>query len=649
MAKLRHSPSFVLLFALGLLAGACASDDERSLVLLDIKLGVGVAAPQQVVLSAAQGGVEVKTATVPWGTAGSGPLKVGFFIPSGITGPVIIAAKAYTDNVLVAEGRLASEIPLEAGATVGPFDLILDLPVVTPPLSDGGVDTGTADAVPTGSEVGDGAPPPPPLDGGLEAGTVDGPRDIAVVDAGQPDLPSDDAPDAPTPADAADTTLGPVDTTLGPVDTTPAVEVGHTPTWEPAQNIEKDSLNSSYAPVVAIDPVNEHVYVAWEESTTIKVKRWNRVTAAWEKTITVENRGGPNSPSIGADTKGNVIVVWGQNSNGSTPSTDGLWVSQTTDGVVFSPPTRITPDPSFDSVLAVARNGTAHVVYSKQGGSGGWPVFTAYYDGTGWTENPTTLDANPYFTDSRPRLALSASGDGLLIFRRGWGTVGTALTGQTFTPPLSMDLDEDASVYHAAVAMNRKGQGLVVWSSPSGGGQALLARTYTPAVGWSSPSPPIVTSDTVASPAVALDEQGMATILWQQEILSGGANMMGIHGSTSGSWSDVALLETDNKSGTLTTPDAYPMVAIDQNGDVLAVWRKDLSTSTTTTFGAYATRFAGGSWLPQAQLGLKTGLIVPDVQVAVADWGFGAAAFNYIAEDATSEAAAYNVHVAFFR
>jgi len=81
MAKLLHSPRFALLFVLGLLAGACTSDDERSLVLLDITLGYGVTVPQNVVLSATQGGAEVKSATVPWGTVGNGPLKVGFFIP----------------------------------------------------------------------------------------------------------------------------------------------------------------------------------------------------------------------------------------------------------------------------------------------------------------------------------------------------------------------------------------------------------------------------------------------------------------------------------------------------------------------------------------------------------------------------------------
>jgi hypothetical protein len=651
MAKLLHSPRFALLFVLGLLAGACTSDDERSLVLLDITLGYGVTVPQNVVLSATQGGSEVKSATVPWGTVGNGPLKVGFFIPDGITGQVSIAGKAYTDNLLVAEGKLASEVTVAAGKTVGPVQLILEVPTVTPPVNDGGIDAETTDTAPTGGDAGDTAPPPP-LDGGGEAGVADGPRDTMVVDGGQPDVPTagDDARDAPAPTDVADATLGPIDTTLAPIDTTPAVEVGHTPTWEPAQNVENDLLSSSYAPAVAVDPINEHVYVAWEESTTIKVKRWNRLSGSWEKTITVDNRGSPNAPAIGADTKGNVMVLWGQNSNGATPSTDGVWVSQTADGSSWSPATRITTDPSFGVTLAVARNGTAHAVYSKQGGAGGgWPLYTAYYDGVGWTENPTTLDANASYTDSNPRLALNGTGDGLLIFRKDWGVVATVLTARTYTAPLVMDSDETASVYEAAVAMNRKGEGMVIWSVGTGSGEALLARTYAPSVGWSSPSPPILTSDIVASLGLALDEQGMATIVWQQTTVAGGVNMMGIHGSLAGSWSDVAALETDNKAGWYTDHYGFPEVAIDGAGNVLVAWRKDLSTSDTTTYGAYATRFAGGTWLPQAQLGLKSGLNVPYVRVAVADSGFGAAAFNYISEDATSDTDAYNVHVAFFR
>lgn len=657
MARLRHAPSFALLFGLGLLAGACSSDDERSLVLIDIELGTNVTAPQNVVLTASQAGADVKSATVPWGTAGAGPLKVGFFIPAGVSGSVTIAAKAFTDNVPVAEGKLANEVLLKIGGTVGPLTLVLDIPAV--PGSDGGVDTGTTDTAPIGGEVGDSAPDSgpsnAPLDGGFEVGASDGPRDTTVIDGGQPDVPAagDDARDAaPAPADTADTalapidTLGPVDTTLAPLDTTPPVEVGHTPTWEPAQNIETDPLNASYAPVVAVDPVNEHVYVAWRENTAVKVRRWNRVSAAWENTITVDDRGEPNGLAIGVDTKGAVMLAWGQNSNGSTPTLDGVWMSRTVDGVSFSPAVRITPDPAFDVQLAVARNGTAHAAYGKQGSSG-WPLFTAYYDGSGWTENPTTLDANTSYTDSSPLLALNAAGDGLLVFRKDWGIAGTVLSGQTFTTPIMLDPNHaTASAYDSAVAMNRKGEGIVIWSEASGSNSVLLARTYNPTVGWSSVSPPIVTSSTVASLAVAMDEQGAVTILFQRDLAVGGVNMMGIHGSTSGSWSDVAVLETDNKATYLVDHYGFPKLAIDGSGNVLGVWRKDLSTAGTTTYGAYGTRFAGGSWLPPVQLGLKSGLNVLDVKVAVADSGFGAATFTYISD---TDPESYNVHVAFFR
>jgi len=129
---------------------------------------------------------------------------------------------------------------------------------------------------------------------------------------------------------------------------------------------------------------------------------------------------------------------------------------------------------------------------------------------------------------------------------------------------------------------------------------------------------------------VALDEQGNATILWQQN-RGNALDLVGIHGSPTSSRSDVVPLETDNAAGSLglVTEYAYPSVAIDGSGSVLAVWRKKPSAADAATYGAYGTRFAAGSWLPQAKLGLKTGFDVSGLSVSVADSGFGAAAFGY--------------------
>ncbi len=638
---------------LGILAAACSSKDERALVVVDVQLASGVTAPDSVHLSASNGGTEVKAADVPWSKATNGVLEVGLFIPSGVAGPVTIMAKGMVGGVPVLDGSLSQAVSLTVGGSVGPFSLVLNAIVGPPVGDDGGVDGGAPDSTPDA-----GAPETVAPDAGRDdelpdaliseagSGDVANPPDLAVVDGGSADTTS--------ARDVADANPVQPDGPEVQADATDASEAGHVLAWEPAQNIESDIINASYYPSVAVDPVNEHVYVAWEESTAIKVKRWNRLTGAWEKTIVVESRGGPQSPTLGADSKGNVLLLWGQSSSTDTTLV-GLWASRTTDGLAWSSPVRITSDYTWNLQLAVARNGTARAAYSKQPADGTWPLYSAYYDGTSWSENPTMVAPNTNYAEQDPRLVVDASGNGILVFYKeddnGYtGVAATVLTGQTFTTPTIMDPSyATAQPDSRAIAMNRKGEGVLVWSEATGSTVGLSARTYSPTVGWSAVTPPILSSDTIGALAVAMDEQDNVTILLQQQIASGGMNVMGIHGTVTGTWSDVTVLETDNVAGYLIDEYAVPQLAIDGSGDVLAVWRKDLSTSTTTTYGAYASRFAGGSWLPQFQLGLKTGLEVPLVNVSVADSGFGAATFYFRSDNTTADPDAYNTMVAFFR
>jgi hypothetical protein len=382
----------------------------------------------------------------------------------------------------------------------------------------------------------------------------------------------------------------------------------------------------------------------------VKVKRWNRNTGTWEKTIVVESRGGPQDVTIGADAKGNVLLLWGQSSS-SDSTLVGLWASRTSDGLAWSSPVRITSVYTWNPQLAVARNGTARAVYTKLLADGTWPLYSAYYDGSAWTENPTMVAPNAVNMDQDPRLVVDASGSGILIFDSvDTGVAAAIFTGQTFSTPTILNPNHlTISPDSRAIAMNRKGEGVFVWSESSGSTIGLSARTYNPSVGWSAVTPPILASDTIGALAVAMDEQDNVTILLQQGLASGGMNVMGIHGSVNGSWSDVTALETDNVASYLVDHYAMPQLAIDASGNVLAVWRKDLSTTTTTTYAACASRFSGGSWLPQFRLGLKTGLEVLVVNVSVADSGFGAATFYFRSDNTTTDPDAYNAMVAFYR
>jgi hypothetical protein len=211
---------------------------------------------------------------------------------------------------------------------------------------------------------------------------------------------------------------------------------------------------------------------------------------------------------------------------------------------------------------------------------------------------------------------------------------------------------QTVSAYSPTISVNRKGEGIVVWTEASGSNTVALARSYNPSTGWSSPTPPLVTSSTVATPAVVLDEQGTVTLVWQQHTASGGANLMGKRGTLAGTWSDVTILETDNRAGHsgLVTDYAYPKAAIDGSGNIMVVWRKDLTEGTTTTYGLYAARYASGMWLPQVKLGQKTGFDVPLFNLAVADSGLAAVTFKHInATATTSDPDSYSALAAIFR
>jgi hypothetical protein len=655
MAKIFVSPRLFLIPMLGLWAAACSTSDDRPQVVIDLQLGAGVSAPQTVHVSATQGTVEVKSFEVLW-KKDYNPNQVGLVFPTRITGQVSIAATAYANNVPVAQGQLAEPVTLTKGES-GPYTLVLNASVPSGNdggANDGAVDQVTADTGATGTA--DTSPWNNPEGGMGDAGVADAAQDSATGDTIKPsDTPTGvedakDAKDAPTgladtlASDRSDAAVVPADAA--------ASDVPHTFAWEPASNVQNDPKSTCYGNVVAVDPTNEHVYAAWVDDTTIKVKRWNRLTATWEKTVTLENRGNPNTPGIGVDVKGNVMVLWPQDTKGANTSLDGVWMARSTDGSTWSPPVRIAAGVVYDVTLAMARNGTGHAAYSKKG-NGNWSLFTAYYDGTSWAESSKAVEPEAYTADFAPQIALGALGDGLMIYYKGWGVAGTVLTGTSFTDPLMLDPNNATVAGHdPSLAVNRKGEGVVVWTESPGASTVILGRTYNPGTSWSSVTPPIVTEQTVGTPAAALDEQGNITLVWQEYVAKGGYNLVGMHGRLDGTWSDVATLESDNRAGTSATPNnqADPKLAVDGSGNVLLVWRKDLSEGKTSTIGVYGSRYAAGTWLPQAQLGLKTGLVVPYLALAVADSGLGAVTFRYIDLSAvTTDPDSYSATVALFR
>jgi hypothetical protein len=662
------------------LAVAC-SNDKKTLVEVQVSLDDGVPTPSDVSVTVTPvNSAPLGSWTFRWSQAQNGTLFAGVFLPDSAAGEVTIAVTGSVPDATVTE-TASVDATIQAGQTNGPYKLTLQ---IHSSGGDAGVPDTGADAVadlnnPDVAPIvpdGGGADLLVVDGGGAESAVPDtGPDGVSAVDGWGPEsgLPRDDASDVPVDGNLPDAPLpsldgpgidAPISSDTAPATPDAAPDASPSFTWYPATNVENDVVTPSYGPAIAVEPLTENVFVAWYESAAVKVLRYDRKGGTWSAAKKLEDRGVPYGVGIGTDANGHIIAAWYQDTSASDPALPGVWVSHSSDGTSWSPPQQVVRGTVVDEYdgrdslhLAVARNGIARMVYSRQTGANQDQVglYTAYFDGTSWTANPDpVVDPNspnstsPYSAD--PQLAIGGTGDGVVVFDEyNASDAGNAinvgmvnLIGSTRTPPQIVSNNTTDGIGQRFVSMNASSEAVVVWWDNGG----LLASTYKPSGSWSTPQK-IKDGGEFILVTTVLDSDGFLTAAWDQAIANGSYNVMAIRGKVGGTWSDIVPLETDNLAADDITELAYPKLAVDAQGNVLAAWSKKIND---TTWGAYARRLQGTEWQPQVELGKKSDLQAQDPVVVVADSGFGAAAFEYYdLSGTTTDLDVYNVEVAFCR
>ncbi len=633
---------------------SCSESDDRPLVLVQSPVAPGTS-------PASVGRVDVKV-TLPNGQVvvqsftGEEAAKgnLGIYLPGGTSGSVAVEVVVYDTagnpiatspavSVTVSPGKAQPTSVWSSGG-----DASVDSNVSEPDGPVAGLDAGIDG--PHGADV------LLPGEVGIDVGATGA---DARADVLLPDAPlGSDAPVSPDVVLPVDLTvdLEPASPDVG-TDTATAI-----PVWRQAENVEKDQLSKSSYPVVAVDRSSQDVYVAWEEPATLKVKRFNYETQSWEATKTLEGRGTGSGLSLGVDGKGNVIAVWSRSSNTDSDETVyGVWSSTSADGVSWSPPYHINTGNTWAVNLAVAPNGTARVVYSMRTTTNVDPLYSAYYDGVGWTNNPTPIHdpQNPY--GFNPRLVVDASGDGYLLFdmddSEGYTSVGAAiLTGKTgVSTPVILDGLTTAGVYYRDIVLNKKGTVVAVWGEYGNSNTTLKSKTYNPTNGWATSASTIGAVESAYSLVAALDESDNMTLAWQQRLASGRYNTLSLRGKVNGAWGEITPLETDNTAGDLTKEDSAPQLAVDGSGNVLVVWRKEIdgpdsdnSSNATRTYAIYGSAFRNGEWQTPVSIYQKTSVVSMWPSLAVSDQGFGAVAF-FAWSNTSTDPDLNNTMVGFYR
>jgi hypothetical protein len=705
MLSLRAHSAFPTLFlAAGLCLAACSTKENTTALLVDVTLDIqpGDPVPIDTVVVVVTRGTAKFTGRFPWSDASGGTLKATLVLPAEAAGDDTVDVQGTLGTAPATPTVTVPSETITAGKAAGPIVVVLK-PIIS--NADGGADALPGDGpqpdLSAGPEAGKpdaGVTPDTGIDGpGAEVAALDAPLlfdvvqpvdavtspdapqvfDVAGAGADAPQ-PSEAGADAPQPTEAGADAPQPSDAVKAGADA--GADSAAAPAWQPVENAQYDpndplgsSADSVSAITVAVDPVRDHVYVMWADNSTwaVRVRRWNHTTGTWEPTRTLEANGAgyPEDLQIGVDGAGHVIAAWRYDFISSASATTmnqmgGVWVSRSADGDTWSAAESVTPQGTWHAMelcLAVARNGQARIAFTTRltVSPSTEQTYSAYFDGTTWTAGANPLapedpnDQNNHY----PSIAISDDGSGIILFTQpdsgGKDSVAVStFVGATLNDFVILDSNTTDHLSEMAVAVNRSGQGVVVWGDTNG----AMLRSYSPSTKLWTPARNIGNAS-LYQPRAVMAQDGTATVAWSQWV-SGFYNVRTMEGTASGTWTKPTALETDNLSIDVNFmnsefgPLPNPTLAIDGADNVLLVWSKKTQAAPSprqfAVYGASKPTGSAGVWRPATELSRKP-LQPWSLSLGVSDDGLGAAGYDWADAYSTNDPASAQIFVSLFR
>jgi hypothetical protein len=171
--------------------------------------------------------------------------------------------------------------------------------------------------------------------------------------------------------------------------------------------------------------------------------------------------------------------------------------------------------------------------------------------------------------------------------------------GMGWGPSQRLDAGHDGNAYSPRIALDVQGNAMAVWEQETDGHYKVWANRYVVGQGWGAALPiePASSGDANA-PQVALNAQGQAIAVWQQ---SDGKHS---HIRTS-RYARQTGWGTAQRVGSATTHANAPQIAFGANGTALAVWQQFDGLQTQVWASQQS---AGSGWSHATQLSVRPGV-----------------------------------------
>jgi hypothetical protein len=257
--------------------------------------------------------------------------------------------------------------------------------------------------------------------------------------------------------------------------------------WSASERLDEPSSGWGYETQIAMNARGEAIAVWKGDDNTSRRVFANRFTpeAGWGTSGRIDNASDTfiEAPlRVAIDSRGTGIVVWHQESGGDP------WISRITanwyvPGAGWEGAAPIEGGDASYSYLpdvAMTPDGVAFVVWLRSGEEGG--IFAMrHMPDDGWGEEATVFEYPFTGTDTVPRVAASAAGEALAVWRA--FDSEDAVWSSHFAPSIGWDAaaklnNPFGSSTEAQVGMDAEGDGIAVWSQSPASGSFCYASHY---------------------------------------------------------------------------------------------------------------------------------------------------------------------------
>jgi PKD domain len=328
-----------------------------------------------------------------------------------------------------------------------------------------------------------------------------------------------------------------------------------------------------------------------------------------------------NEPQVAVNTDGEAVAVWAQY-NGShevvqasvRPATGGGWQTPVTlsDASQNASSPRVAIDSEGEAIVVWERyNGSHYVVQAS--------VRPA--PGESW-QTPVNLSETSN-TGYRPEIAIAPNGEAIVAWELWNGSHSfiqasvRPAPGESWQTPVNLS-ETSHEAYAAQLAINAQNEAVAVWEFSNGSYLAAQASARPSGGSWQTPVNLSETGKSVFQPHLALNDEGEALASWA--LFSGSKEVMQTAGrpGSGASWrTPVTLAEGEFKF----PEEMEQQVAIDAQGDAVAVWTQRSGSHEMIKAAARSGPGAGESWQTPAVLADGGSYFAEEPDVAISPQG----------------------------